>query len=1115
MKKIFISYSHDSEAHCKFVLELSEKFRTDGLDSHIDEYINGSPEEGWQFWMENQIEQADFVLLICTPEYLRRYKGLHNINVDSGRGVAFEGVVISQTLYDDFHHNKKFIAVIPDEGGSREDIPLPLKRYTHYSLLTEYDKLYRVLTQQPENEPRKLGEIRKMNPDNEISKDICPYRGLLNFDTHHSDYFFGRDEFIHELKRKILDNHIVSLYGATGSGKSSVVLSGLIPKLIAESNWEYKLFYPGADPFYSLALTLIAIINPEYDEDQKTNKAYDLARELKESNALFETLSDAQRKYRDSNILIIVDRFEEIYAIDSTNINNGNQQQNSEILGFQFLECLYEGVRAVNEQSQQRLVLLTISTSSGHDKTSSFPRYADVIKKSQIKLDGMNENQLRTAIEKPALMMGVEFETDLVGRILRNAGEQPGVLPLLEFALMLLWDKRKKMRRGECWQEVITHNAYEEIGEIKGALINHATSCLESLGFEEKEIVRQIFIRLIDDHDETSEAENTIPKAASKEELGSDKWSIVELLAKERLLVIRSEAGRVIVDIAHKALIRHWPIAKEWLRDSRSQRYIYKRISAAAKEWLKNGKKSNDLLSDKRLDDAIDFDKKSFQDFPLPLEVKQFIKKGRDRRRMQHFYIVLGIVFSTIVSIWLFQEFQTGNTRIQEARESIKKEHLSSGERIHFPYTMLDSEKRIGQLLFAQGNYKEAVDAFKSSRIKNPNDPETLIYMNNAKAMLHDYLTLAISVPVGGNLDISKEILRGIAQAQNEVNNRGGINGKLLHVIIANDSNDPVTVKRIAQYFIEESEVLAVIGSNASDVSQSAADIYQSHLVMISSTSFALDFEKIKKPSIQDKNFIFLAINSYKTLMPDLIKHIKEEVESPIMIVCHDSQAYDQKWFRTAFKDGGIDVANDSDENKNGLTCDFSKPEIKPEKIIDKVIKEKLANSLFIAPHVNRVVAGAHLAESSQGKLNLFGSPTLNTVETLKLGKNVEGMVLSVHWHPEAFPNHIFYNEARKLWQEKDGVTWRTATTYDAAQVVIRSLEQISTDNKKALRIKLRDVIADNKFKVNGASGGIRFMKTGEREGSKSFLLKIQSCEKCNTGYDFYPIPISINRSDE
>ena len=151
---LFISYSHDSDAHRDFVLSLSNRLRADGLDCQIDQYVNGFPAEGWQLWMETQVEVADFVLVVCTPLYLKRYRGLDR---DGGRGVTFEGVVISQTLYDHYYQNTKFVPVLP-EGGVVDDVPLPLKGFGAFGLMGDYVGLYRFVTGQPEVVAPGLGE---------------------------------------------------------------------------------------------------------------------------------------------------------------------------------------------------------------------------------------------------------------------------------------------------------------------------------------------------------------------------------------------------------------------------------------------------------------------------------------------------------------------------------------------------------------------------------------------------------------------------------------------------------------------------------------------------------------------------------------------------------------------------------------------------------------------------------------------------------------------------------------------------------------------------------------------------------------------------------------------
>ncbi|MBV6447755.1 SEFIR domain-containing protein [Nitrosomonas sp.] len=152
--RVFISYSHDTSEHRAFVLALANRLRDEGLDCQIDQYVPGFPPEGWQRWMETQIEQADFVLIVCTPLYLQRYRGN---DPDGGRGVNFEGVVISQTLYDHYYRNTKFIPIIPVQG-SLDDVPLPLKGYTTYTLPQDYTALYRLLTDQHATPAPEIGE---------------------------------------------------------------------------------------------------------------------------------------------------------------------------------------------------------------------------------------------------------------------------------------------------------------------------------------------------------------------------------------------------------------------------------------------------------------------------------------------------------------------------------------------------------------------------------------------------------------------------------------------------------------------------------------------------------------------------------------------------------------------------------------------------------------------------------------------------------------------------------------------------------------------------------------------------------------------------------------------
>ncbi len=159
-KKIFISYSHDSDAHREKVLALSERLRADGIETLLDQYVNGSPPQGWPRWMLDQLDAADSVLVVCTETYYRRFRG-HEAP-GKGKGVDWEGALITQELYDSRSRTLKFVpiflsAVVDDW------IPEPLRSGTHFALASEsdYERLYDFLLEQAGVEPRPVGAMKK------------------------------------------------------------------------------------------------------------------------------------------------------------------------------------------------------------------------------------------------------------------------------------------------------------------------------------------------------------------------------------------------------------------------------------------------------------------------------------------------------------------------------------------------------------------------------------------------------------------------------------------------------------------------------------------------------------------------------------------------------------------------------------------------------------------------------------------------------------------------------------------------------------------------------------------------------------------------------------------
>lgn len=159
--KIFISYSHDSKEHEDRVWQLSNHLRDEGIDCNIDQYET-SPPEGWPQWMVNQIEEAEFVLVVCTETYERRFEGKEEAG--KGLGGKWEGAVITQELYTKAK-NTKFIPVVFSHSDVTY-IPVVLRGATHYkvNIQDDYDALYGRLTNQPLIQKPELGKLRAMPP---------------------------------------------------------------------------------------------------------------------------------------------------------------------------------------------------------------------------------------------------------------------------------------------------------------------------------------------------------------------------------------------------------------------------------------------------------------------------------------------------------------------------------------------------------------------------------------------------------------------------------------------------------------------------------------------------------------------------------------------------------------------------------------------------------------------------------------------------------------------------------------------------------------------------------------------------------------------------------------
>lgn len=399
----------------------------------------------------------------------------------------------------------------------------------------------------------------------------------------------------------------------------------------------------------------------------------------------------------------------------------------------------------------------------------------------------------------------------------------------------------------------------------------------------------------------------------------------------------------------------------------------------------------------------------------------------------------------------------------------------------------INPDKQAGVQAFGTGDYSTAVNKFTSSLQINRNDPEAWIYLeNSAAAAISNTIKIGVSVPIGGNLNVAREMLRGVAQAQYEINHSGGIGGKLIQVEIANDDNDPTIAKQVATEFIKDSSILAVVGHNSTEASVAAAPIYQQGgLVMISPTTVGKNLSGIG-------SYIFRTTPNTRATADVLARYAVQSARKTNIAICSASRAEASQSFQEEFNWALFDYGGKA-INTN---CDFSASNFNPNDIPSQAISAG-ADALLLAPSVYNISQAIDVVQANKGRLALLGNQTMYVFDALQQGKaDINGMVLSVAWHPSAIPGSSFPTNAKRFWGAAGN--WRTAMAYDATQAIIAGLKSEPT------REKLQKALSNPGFSVKGATGVVQFLPSGDRN-MKGILVRIEPGKNSGTGYDFVP----------
>ncbi|MBW8876590.1 MAG: TIR domain-containing protein [Acidobacteria bacterium] len=406
---------------------------------------------------------------------------------------------------------------------------------------------------------------------------ICPYRGLEPFGEEDAAFFCGREAFSDRLLEAALKSSFVAVVGPSGSGKSSVVHAGLIPRLRRQRPpapaWDAVSFTPGERPYHRLAAALLPLLEPEMSEVDRLKESAKLGDSLADrSIRLEDTLSRILEKSKGTGrLLLVADQFEELFTLTT---------------GAAIWKRFADDLLAVTEKLPITLVLAL--RADFYDRALTFSReLSDRLEGALVNLGPMRREELARAIQEPATRVGLEFELGLVGRILDDVREEPGNLPLLEFALTELWARRSGGS--------LTNNAYRESGEVAGAIAQRAERDFEKLSPEQQRAAHRVFTELVRVARPEDGSRDTRRRAKLEDFEDAAQQVVARLAAPAtRLLVTgRDEKGKNVVEVAHEALIQTWERLRRWLDEDLDFLLWRERLRA----YLSDHERSGALLS--------------------------------------------------------------------------------------------------------------------------------------------------------------------------------------------------------------------------------------------------------------------------------------------------------------------------------------------------------------------------------------------------------------------------------------------------------------------------------------------------------------------------------------
>ncbi|MGW1259334.1 nSTAND1 domain-containing NTPase [Streptomyces sp. NPDC002513] len=442
----------------------------------------------------------------------------------------------------------------------------------------------------------------------------CPYRGLYAFREQDASLYHGRSGMILRLLRAIDHSSLAGVVGASGSGKSSLVHAGLIPALRRQEHWAVAVFRPGSHPYGALAGALVELAHPDATVEQNATAAASMAERMR-AGGISASVEQIVRRL-DRPLLVFADQFEELFTLR-------RERQDVE----RFLDHLADFAQDHPSGTSRAKAVLTLR-GDFYGRAVAHRRFSDVLQDHVVNLPPMNRPELRSAIVEPARARQLGLEDGLVDRILDDVGSEPGNLPLLEFALTLLWERQSSGK--------LTHTAYEAIGEVVGAVATRAEEVYSALSPQQQDTARQLLTRLVQVAPIGEEGEDARRRAPVAELAGLARVDeVIAALTDARLLVTDSdERGRPTVEVAHEAVIRSWGRLRSWLDGDRQFLLWQQRTRRRYEDWCSGPDDTSTVLHGRLLTEAQGWIQSQGGD-AVADDLQEFIRHSADIHRTE------------------------------------------------------------------------------------------------------------------------------------------------------------------------------------------------------------------------------------------------------------------------------------------------------------------------------------------------------------------------------------------------------------------------------------------------------------------------------------------------